>query len=402
MNMDLKAYILKESLERASLLFFLVLCLCACKSDSLETPEEGIITPKADSMHIFSEGFVNITSSANEMTISFYANTNWYVDVGRTSWIEVSPKVGSAGDASISIRVNANMTHDKREGIVVIAPSEMGNAKGFKIIQNAARYFDLSTNAIDAISWGQRVGVGIETNVDYQIEIEEDVKEWIKYTGSRTSESPNMQSFIVEENTGINNREGKIYFKNALNTDVLTITQDAAHNEDEPIIFEDDYVKSLCIELWDTNGDRELSHREAAKAKNLGTEWQYDGVNYFDEFRFFKQINIVPPYFFAYSSLKYITLPHSVTTIEDGAFANCDGLMDIILSHNLTTIKSNAFYGCGNLKTITIYAETPPIIENGYLEGLNPEAIYVPHDSINAYKNASGWDKFASVICSMY
>ena len=36
------------------------------------------------------------------------------------------------------------------------------------------------------------------------------------------------------------------------------------------ITFLDPHVKSLCVEKWDSNGDKELSMEEAAAVKSLG------------------------------------------------------------------------------------------------------------------------------------
>lgn len=57
------------------------------------------------------------------------------------------------------------------------------------------------------------------------------------------------------------------------------------------------------------------------------------------------------------SSLTEITLPQSITTIEDGAFGNCDNLKYIRIGKNITSIGENAFYGCDS---ITIEIEVDP------------------------------------------
>lgn len=58
---------------------------------------------------------------------------------------------------------------------------------------------------------------------------------------------------------------------------------------------------------------------------------------------------------FAYcSSLTNISIPNSVTAIGSFAFNSCTSLKSITLPSSLSTIQSYAFYNCGNLKTIRI------------------------------------------------
>ena len=52
----------------------------------------------------------------------------------------------------------------------------------------------------------------------------------------------------------------------------------------------------------------------------------------------------------AYRAKKtYYTIPNSVTTIGDWAFAGCDSLTSINIPNSVTTIGNWAFRGCENL-----------------------------------------------------
>ena len=57
--------------------------------------------------------------------------------------------------------------------------------------------------------------------------------------------------------------------------------------------------------------------------------------------------------FFGGSNLTTITIPNSVTKIEDAAFHSC-GLVSVSLSENLTEIGQWAFHSCNNLTSISI------------------------------------------------
>ena len=56
--------------------------------------------------------------------------------------------------------------------------------------------------------------------------------------------------------------------------------------------------------------------------------------------------------FWGCSSLTSIELPNSLTTIEESAFKYCTSLTSVTLTSNLTSIESNAFIGCSQLKEV--------------------------------------------------
>lgn len=66
-------------------------------------------------------------------------------------------------------------------------------------------------------------------------------------------------------------------------------------------------------------------------------------------------VTSIPDDAFAYcSNLTNISIPNSVTFIGFAAFNSCTSLKSITLPSSLSTIQSSAFYNCGNLETIRI------------------------------------------------
>lgn len=94
----------------------------------------------------------------------------------------------------------------------------------------------------------------------------------------------------------------------------------------EIIQFEDNVVKTICIDNWDTNGDGELSYEEAADITDLGAA--FTGINSiytFDELQYFTGINeITNDAFSRCKSLTYITIPTGVIRIGNFAFQECN------------------------------------------------------------------------------
>ena len=102
---------------------------------------------------------------------------------------------------------------------------------------------------------------------------------------------------------------------------------------------------------------------------------------------------------YARSGQTEYSIPDCVTTIGEEAFNSCN-LTSITINDSVTSIKANVFIHNYNLRGIYCNATTPPLIDGSYTFNGTPsdKKIYVPYASIEAYKTASGWNKYASYM----
>lgn len=92
-------------------------------------------------------------------------------------------------------------------------------------------------------------------------------------------------------------------------------------------------------------------------------------------------------------SLTSITIPDSVTSIGQYAFQSCQAATTVTIGSSVTSIPSGAFYGCWELKQIICKSTIPPAIADRYVFydiDDNPTVI-VPAGSVDAYKAANFW-----------
>ena len=99
------------------------------------------------------------------------------------------------------------------------------------------------------------------------------------------------------------------------------------------------------------------------------------------------------------SNLISVTIPDGVTTIGEMAFSDCDSLTSVTIPDSVTTIGLGAFYECDKLESVYCQATIPPLGGNNML-GINASdcKIYVPTESVDAYKSAEYWSKYADAI----
>ena len=96
------------------------------------------------------------------------------------------------------------------------------------------------------------------------------------------------------------------------------------------------------------------------------------------------------------TSLTNINIPDSVTNIGNYAFQSCSSLTSVTISDSVTSIGYGAFRDCSSLASITVNATTPPTLSGGEFYNTNECPIYVPEDSVEAYRTA--WPQYADRI----
>lgn len=82
-----------------------------------------------------------------------------------------------------------------------------------------------------------------------------------------------------------------------------------------------------------------------------------------------------------------------------GIFYNCTSLAYVDLPATMTSIGQASFRNCTALTTIICRATTPPTLgSNVFQNNPSSQRIYVPNGYGNTYKSASGWSSYSSKI----
>lgn len=102
--------------------------------------------------------------------------------------------------------------------------------------------------------------------------------------------------------------------------------------------------------------------------------------------------------FYGCSSLRSISIPNGVTSIGAYTFYDCSSLSSVTIGSGVTTIGNYAFSRCRGLTSVIVNATTPPTLGTSAFNNTNDCPIYVPCESVNAYRTASNWSTYASRI----
>lgn len=104
--------------------------------------------------------------------------------------------------------------------------------------------------------------------------------------------------------------------------------------------------------------------------------------------------------FWGISTLTNITIPTSVTEIQEDAFAHTR-LTSVEIPATVTTIGTNAFYiQTGELQSVKVRATTPPTMTGSYVFATTTYEnvpLYVPAGTKDLYATANGWSRFQDI-----
>ncbi|MBR5725158.1 MAG: leucine-rich repeat protein [Muribaculaceae bacterium] len=139
--------------------------------------------------------------------------------------------------------------------------------------------------------------------------------------------------------------------------------------------------------------------------------------NAFDRARLLTEINlpntlkqVLTSAFRECNALQQMVYPRGVTRINNSAMDNCNSMTSVTLPSTLTYLGSNVFYRCTSLNNIYVKAVTPPTCDiyewydydwDEYVTDytftnaqFTNATLYVPTQSLSAYRNADTWKKF--------
>ena len=105
--------------------------------------------------------------------------------------------------------------------------------------------------------------------------------------------------------------------------------------------------------------------------------------------------------FYECTGLTAVTLSNH-GSVGNEAFLRCRSLRRVVIGSGVSSMGANAFNSCTVLESVTVDIAVPFLIGRGDASPFNATndtfQIYVPAESVNAYKAASGWSAYASRI----
>ena len=289
----------------------------------------------------------------------------------------------SALTGKIVVRTGASV--DEYSKIVVLV------SNGQKVIMRSLNFDEGVLSGVEeayVAEWESgSVQVALRTNLDYTVEIPADAQDWLSMVSTRATMRNDTLTFSLTENPHESPRSAsvKLIGEDGDLLQSFTVLQKLQPSDDN-IVFADEIVKKVCVERYDTDGDGELSYKEASEVTSITSIFFYipgdqdyrNDVKSFDELRHFINVTEIEETAFnrcqnltsvmlpeglasigryAFSrceSLTGVTIPENVTWIDEYAFSHCSSFTEIILPEGITEIAAGTFSHCKNLLHIVV------------------------------------------------
>lgn len=211
-------------------LFAILMCLSACSSggdDPIEPTPKPEVTKSEITIDssIISNG-LSFSNVGGDQSISFTTNENWTLTVASTTsgttWCTASVTSGTKGSATVKFTVTENTEYENRSVSVTI---KSGTAsKTFTITQKSADALLITTDKYEVSQEGGTIEIEVKANIDYQMEISENSKDWIKESSSRAL-TTYKHKLDIAMNEDVEKREGEITFKSGDKVETVKVYQ---------------------------------------------------------------------------------------------------------------------------------------------------------------------------------
>lgn len=332
----------------------------------------------------------NLSPAVTTSKIIFYTNSSWKASCD-ADWItlldneEIFNNQAANKDCELSFSVSANEGASMRSAIITIESADSSYGEKQTVIVNQDGAFMVSDVRLQYMEGSHTIDFNV--SVDWVVACD---ATWLTLPTSGTS-SDNTIALSVEENNSNQIRKAVVHISAANDSTMhtsFTVTQDHINT----IYYHSNTNCSFYINQLTFGGAEIVEHIFDANS-GIGRV-VFDGEVISVERN--EEMAAYPSW--GYGTIR-VTLPPTIKTIGLHTFYNCPVLTRIDLPNSVTSISEKAISDCSSLRRVYCEATTPPAGVSRMFIFYNDNCkIYVPNESVEAYKKAEGWKDYASQI----
>lgn len=318
-----------------------------------------------------------VSDKGEQITVELNSNFDFDVKMPQVDWITTTV-TRSVSSHTLYYTVTPNETYDKREAeIIYYDRNDKSVADTLKIVQVQKDAILLSQKEYDITAKGETIEISVETNVNYNLHIDEENSQWIKLVQNVVTKSFKQDRlfFHIEENSEVKSRVGNIVFTSIESTlaDTIRIIQEAKQIEEKHVKVyvekagtlkkllnvEANLITHLEISGFINGTDlrliREMAGIDYYGNPTLGQLRELDiaqaticsgGTNYSQYGSSVNIDNIIPGGCFSHTNLISIYLPFNTKKIEAQAFFFSEKLENISIPDDCRSIGWESFSAC--------------------------------------------------------
>ena len=399
-----------------------------------------------------SESSIQSPAEGKSVSVTINANIDYTISSSH-SWCKINESKGGFGEKELRIVIDANTNTEARAAKITLNNSEYKITEKIEISQEKfVPEITISTNKLITASDGEKNAVEINSNIMWSATCDAD---WVMLSNVSGESGKTILDVTTDFNRKTETRSATIIISNSkygVNKEIAVLQNEFDINR--YIYYTSDNGKVLSPYRSDVFGANIVSNtfvggqgailfdvaptavgaeafKDCASLTSLSIpeSVSWIGSNALYGCTSLKSV-IIPDAltwiadsaFMGCTSLMDITIPAGVITIWDYTFSNCSSLVTVTITDSVNYILDYAFYNCSSLTSVTIgkgvtsigyytfanckslqsiycKAVIPPTISNDIFdENVSGFKIYVPRTSVEAYKTALVWKKYADNI----
>lgn len=169
------------------------------------TPEEE---PEQEAyLNIYYDDIV-FPSDGGEDSFEIDSNTDWVI-TSDADWLTIEPAEGN-GYGYVTLTASASDLYDDRNTVITVKAGD--KTETFTVTQKYAEALLVTKNKFDIPQEGGEFTVEVQSNISYNIVIDEDCQLWITEVPQSKTLTTYTHTYSVSENPNTENREGIITF----------------------------------------------------------------------------------------------------------------------------------------------------------------------------------------------
>lgn len=182
-----------------TLLAIALAVLTSCK------PDEEEITPSEVYLNVYYDDIV-FPSDGGEDSFEIESNGDWVI-TNDADWLTIEPSEGK-GSCSITLTASASDLYDDRNTVITVYAGD--KTETFTVTQKYSEALLVTKNKFDIPQEGGELTVEVQSNISYDIVIDEDCQLWITEAPSSKALNTYTHTFSVASNQDTTKREGRI------------------------------------------------------------------------------------------------------------------------------------------------------------------------------------------------
>ena len=182
-----------------TLLAIALAALTSCK------PDEEEISPSEVYLNVYYDDIV-FPSDGGEDSFEIESNGDWVI-TNDADWLTIDPSEGK-GSCSITLTASASDLYDDRNTVITVKAGD--KTETFTVTQKYAEALLVTKNKFDIPQEGGEFTVEVQSNISYEIVIDEDCQSWISEVPQSKALNTYTHTFSVESNQDTSKREGSI------------------------------------------------------------------------------------------------------------------------------------------------------------------------------------------------